>query len=106
MEGIVNGNIDFKHSFLQGDGSYNVTLKINSLTQDDLIIKYVLSATNTAGRQEYVVKISSETQPAGLGVGEIIGIVLACLVIIAAIVLVVAARAMGKWCFAGECQQK
>ena len=90
---------------LQEDGSYNVTLRINGLTSNDLVIKYLLSATNAAGRQEYSVKISSETQPAGLGVGEIIGIVLACLVIIAAIGLVVTARAMGKWCFAGECKK-
>uniref|UniRef100_U5EPA2 Putative cell adhesion molecule 4 n=1 Tax=Corethrella appendiculata TaxID=1370023 RepID=U5EPA2_9DIPT len=86
-----------------GYGAYNVTLSIAGLTLEDTTRTYRLKASNEFGQEEYTVRISSlaAIEDSGIGIGGIVGIILACLIVVAAVVLVIVARATGRWCFAG-----
>ncbi|XP_038107196.1 fasciclin-3 isoform X2 [Culex quinquefasciatus] len=87
-------------------GAYNVTLTIAGLTLEDLTKKYTLRASNDFGVQDYTVMLSSldaeVDESGGVGIGGIIGIVLAALIVLAAIALILVARATGRWCFRGK----
>ncbi|EDS44431.1 fasciclin [Culex quinquefasciatus] len=86
-------------------GAYNVTLTIAGLTLEDLTKKYTLRASNDFGVQDYTVMLSSldaeVDESGGVGIGGIIGIVLAALIVLAAVALILVARATGRWCFRG-----
>lgn len=86
-------------------GAYNVTLTIAGLTLEDLTKKYTLRASNDFGVQDYTVMLSSldaeVDESGGVGIGGIIGIILAALIVAAAIALILVARATGRWCFRG-----
>lgn len=83
-----------------------MTLTIAGLTLEDLSKRYQLQASNQVGVQDYVVLLSSldaeVDESGGVGVGGIIGIVLAALIVLVAIALIIMARATGRWCFRGE----
>uniref|UniRef100_A0A023EQ35 Putative cell adhesion molecule 4 n=1 Tax=Aedes albopictus TaxID=7160 RepID=A0A023EQ35_AEDAL len=85
------------------NGAFNVTLTIAGLTLEDLSKRYQLQASNQVGVQDYVVLLSSldaeVDESGGVGVGGIIGIVLAALIVLVAIALIIMARATGRWCF-------
>ncbi|XP_039453695.1 fasciclin-3 isoform X1 [Culex pipiens pallens] len=87
-------------------GAYNVTLTIAGLTLEDLTKKYTLRASNDFGVQDYTVMLSSldaeVDESGGVGIGGIIGIVLAALIVLAAVALILVARATGRWCFRGK----
>lgn len=89
----------------QGNGVYNVTLAIDSLTLEDTTKEYVLRASNEYGQQTYSVRISSSEAAAasGLDIGSIVGIAIGAAVLVLIVALVVVARLTGKWCFAGQC---
>ncbi|XP_065089731.1 fasciclin-3-like isoform X3 [Ochlerotatus camptorhynchus] len=84
-------------------GAYNVTLTIAGLTLEDLHRQYHLRASNQIGSQDYIVLLSANhaevDESGGVGVGGIIGIVLAALIVLVAIALIIMARATGRWCF-------
>nr|XP_029731670.1 fasciclin-3-like [Aedes albopictus] len=88
------------------NGAFNVTLTIAGLTLEDLSKRYQLQASNQVGVQDYVVLLSSldaeVDESGGVGVGGIIGIVLAALIVLVAIALIIMARATGRWCFRGK----
>ncbi|XP_065089730.1 fasciclin-3-like isoform X2 [Ochlerotatus camptorhynchus] len=87
-------------------GAYNVTLTIAGLTLEDLHRQYHLRASNQIGSQDYIVLLSANhaevDESGGVGVGGIIGIVLAALIVLVAIALIIMARATGRWCFRGK----
>ncbi|XP_063708024.1 fasciclin-3 isoform X2 [Culicoides brevitarsis] len=84
-----------------GEGKWNVTLVIDKLTLEDTTKSYKLIADNALGRQEYMIKISPSDAPvADLDMGAIIGIAVACILVIVVLGLLIAARATGRWCFA------
>uniref|UniRef100_A0A336L6I2 CSON004472 protein n=1 Tax=Culicoides sonorensis TaxID=179676 RepID=A0A336L6I2_CULSO len=83
------------------EGKWNVTLVIDKLSLEDTQKEYKLTADNALGRQEYKIKISPSDAPiSDLDMGAIIGIAVACILVIIVIGLVIAARATGRWCFA------
>ncbi|XP_029731676.1 fasciclin-3 isoform X2 [Aedes albopictus] len=88
------------------NGAFNVTLTIAGLTLEDLSKRYQLQASNQVGVQDYVILLSSldaeVDESGGVGVGGIIGIVLAALIVLVAIALIIMARATGRWCFRGK----
>ncbi|XP_021709283.1 fasciclin-3 isoform X2 [Aedes aegypti] len=88
------------------NGAYNVTLTIAGLTLEDLSKRYQLQASNQVGVQDYTILLSSldaeVDESGGVGVGGIIGIVLAALIVLVAIALIIMARATGRWCFRGK----
>jgi hypothetical protein len=84
------------------EGTWNVTLVIDRLTLEDTTKTYTLLAGNSLGRQEYRIKISPSDAPiSDLDLGAIIGIIVACIIIIVIVGLIVVARITGRWCFAG-----
>lgn len=87
-----------------GNGVFNVSLTIASLTLEDTTKSYYLKASNDLGSQDYTVRISSSEAAIsnGLDMAAIIGIVVGVAVLLIIVALVVVARATGKWCFAGE----
>lgn len=87
-----------------GNGVYNVTLAVASLTQDDTNKIYHLKASNEFGAQDYSVRISSSPLSAdiGLDTGSIIGIVVGIALLVLIVVLILFARATGRLCFSGE----
>lgn len=103
-QGSQNGRYESYEPMDLGNGVFNVSLTIASLTLEDTTKMYYLKASNEFGTQEYSVRISSSEAAAvnGLEMGAIIGIVVAVVVVIIIVVLVVVARATGKFCFAGE----
>ncbi|XP_055589755.1 fasciclin-3-like isoform X3 [Uranotaenia lowii] len=88
-----------------GNGAYNVTLIIANLQLEDLSRTYRLKAFNQVGDQDYTILLSSleaeVDESSGVGIGGIIGIVLAALIVLAAVALIIVARATGRWCFRG-----
>ncbi|XP_055589754.1 fasciclin-3-like isoform X2 [Uranotaenia lowii] len=89
-----------------GNGAYNVTLIIANLQLEDLSRTYRLKAFNQVGDQDYTILLSSleaeVDESSGVGIGGIIGIVLAALIVLAAVALIIVARATGRWCFRGK----
>lgn len=87
-----------------GNGVYNVTLAVASLTQEDTNKVYHLKASNEFGAQDYSVRISSSPLSAdiGLDTGSIIGIVVGIALLVLIVVLILFARATGRLCFSGE----
>ncbi|XP_055620248.1 fasciclin-3-like isoform X3 [Toxorhynchites rutilus septentrionalis] len=87
------------------NGAYNVTLTIAGLTLEDLSKTYHMRASNRFGAQDYSVVLSSleadVDESSGVGIGGIIGIVLAALIVLTAVALIIVARATGRWCFRG-----
>uniref|UniRef100_A0A1L8E3S7 Putative cell adhesion molecule 4 n=2 Tax=Nyssomyia neivai TaxID=330878 RepID=A0A1L8E3S7_9DIPT len=104
QQGTRNGRYEAYEPQDLGRGEFNVALSIAGLTLEDTTKEFVLRASNEFGTTDYQVRISSsEAAPAaGLGVGPIIGIVIAVLVILIIIGLIVVARATGRWCFSGS----
>ncbi|XP_055620247.1 fasciclin-3-like isoform X2 [Toxorhynchites rutilus septentrionalis] len=88
------------------NGAYNVTLTIAGLTLEDLSKTYHMRASNRFGAQDYSVVLSSleadVDESSGVGIGGIIGIVLAALIVLTAVALIIVARATGRWCFRGK----
>ncbi|CAH0404521.1 unnamed protein product [Chilo suppressalis] len=87
-----------------GGGFYNLTLFLPHITKEDVDRKYYLRASNDLGAEEFTVLISTMDEPAGveLEAGAIVGIVIAVLAAVAAISLLVFAKATDRWCFAGS----
>lgn len=87
-----------------GNNYYNVTLVIDDLTLEDTMKFYKLTAFNSLGNTEYVVRISSSATPpsSGLEIGAIVGIVVALALLLLIILLMIFARATNRWCFAGK----
>ncbi|XP_052121220.1 fasciclin-3 isoform X3 [Frankliniella occidentalis] len=109
-ENIDEGSLDttghFEVGFAEpkGYGEWETKLHIRPVTKDDVEREYRVQATNTIGQQDYVVRISTSSQPramAEMGAGAIVGIVIAVLLVLLIIFIVVFARATGRWCFAG-----
>ncbi|CAH0761713.1 unnamed protein product [Diatraea saccharalis] len=87
-----------------GSGYYNLTLLLPRITKEDVDRKYYLRAINELGTEDFTVLISTMDEPAGveLDTGAIVGIVIAALIAVAAISLLVFAKATDRWCFAGR----
>ncbi|XP_045770113.1 fasciclin-3 isoform X6 [Maniola jurtina] len=87
-----------------GSGFYNVTLVLARVAKEDVERTYYLRVTNDLGREEFALRLSTMDEPAGveLDTGAIVGIVIAVLILLIAIVLVVFAKATGRWFFAGS----
>ncbi|XP_034827460.1 fasciclin-3 isoform X7 [Maniola hyperantus] len=87
-----------------GSGFYNVTLVLARVAKEDVEQTYYLRVTNDLGREEFALRLSTMDEPAGveLDTGAIVGIVIAVLILLIAIVLVVFAKATGRWFFAGS----
>lgn len=103
-QGSQSGRYEAYQPVDLGNGTYNITLGIGSLSQFDTEKTYILRASNEFGTQDYQVRISSSPLSAesGLDLGSIISIVLGILVIIAIVIVILFARATGRLCFAGE----
>ncbi|KAJ1520688.1 hypothetical protein ONE63_003790 [Megalurothrips usitatus] len=100
----TTGHYEVRFSEPKGFGEFETKLHIASVTKEDVEREYRLQATNTIGQQDYVVRISTSSQPramAEMGAGAIVGIVIAVLLVLLIIFIVVFARATGRWCFAG-----
>lgn len=91
---------------LQGNNRYNVSLTIAGLTLEDLSKTYVLRASNNFGVEEYRLTLRSQdevfSESSSFGTGEIVGLVLAVVIVLLAVALIVGARATGRWCFRGK----
>ncbi|XP_058459417.1 fasciclin-3-like isoform X2 [Malaya genurostris] len=102
-QGLESGRYSARVPEPLGNDVYNVTLTIAGLTLEDLSKTYQLRASNRMGSQDYVVLLSSMEaevdESGGFGIGGIIGIVLAALIILTAVALIIVARATGRWCF-------
>ncbi|KAJ8706238.1 hypothetical protein PYW08_010864 [Mythimna loreyi] len=87
-----------------GNGYYNITLVVARITKEDVDRTYYLQVDNGLGREEFVVRISTMAEPAGveLDTGAIVGIVVGVLILLVAVFLVVFAFATDRWCFAGR----
>uniref|UniRef100_A0A453Z0U8 Ig-like domain-containing protein n=1 Tax=Anopheles gambiae TaxID=7165 RepID=A0A453Z0U8_ANOGA len=88
-----------------GNNRYNVSLTIAGLTLEDLSKTYVLRASNNFGVEEYRLTLRSQdevfSESSSFGTGEIVGLVLAVVIVLLAVALIVGARATGRWCFRG-----
>lgn len=89
-----------------GNGTFNITLSIAGLNDEDTKKVYNLKASNEFGVQDYFVHISSspDLHATGIDIGSIIGIIIGVAILVFIIAGIVFARATGKWCFAGEFQ--
>ncbi|XP_040164460.1 fasciclin-3 isoform X2 [Anopheles arabiensis] len=89
-----------------GNNRYNVSLTIAGLTLEDLSKTYVLRASNNFGVEEYRLTLRSQdevfSESSSFGTGEIVGLVLAVVIVLLAVALIVGARATGRWCFRGK----
>lgn len=52
-------------NLLQGYGEWETKLHIRPVTKEDVEREYRVQATNTIGQQDYVVRISTSSQPRG-----------------------------------------
>uniref|UniRef100_A0A182PZV0 Ig-like domain-containing protein n=1 Tax=Anopheles farauti TaxID=69004 RepID=A0A182PZV0_9DIPT len=88
-----------------GNNHYNVSLTIAGLTLEDLSKVYMLRASNNFGTEDYRLNLRSQeevvNESSGVGIGEIVGLVLAVLIVLTAVALIFVARATGRWCFRG-----
>ncbi|XP_055530599.1 fasciclin-3-like isoform X5 [Wyeomyia smithii] len=104
-QGMESGRLSARIPEPLGNDSYNMTLTIAGLTLEDLSKTYFLRAVNQVGTQDYTIMLSSMEaevdESGGVGIGGIIGIVLAALIILTAVALIIVARATGRWCFRG-----
>ncbi|XP_058826592.1 fasciclin-3-like isoform X3 [Topomyia yanbarensis] len=105
-QGLESGRFSARVPEPLGNDAYNVTLTIAGLTLEDLTKTFHMRASNRMGAQDYVVMLSSSEaevdESGGVGIGGIIGIVLAALIVLTAIALIIVARATGRWCFRGK----
>ncbi|XP_055530596.1 fasciclin-3-like isoform X4 [Wyeomyia smithii] len=105
-QGMESGRLSARIPEPLGNDSYNMTLTIAGLTLEDLSKTYFLRAVNQVGTQDYTIMLSSMEaevdESGGVGIGGIIGIVLAALIILTAVALIIVARATGRWCFRGK----
>lgn len=87
-----------------GNGQYNVTLIITSLTLEDLSRSYILRANNALGTQEYTIRLGSASavEGSGLGILGTIAISIVCIFILIVVVLTLVAKITKRWCFAGD----
>ncbi|XP_052738999.1 fasciclin-3 isoform X3 [Bicyclus anynana] len=99
-----DGSITALEPLHLGGGFYNVTLVLARVAKEDVERTYYLRVTNDLGREEFAVRLSTMDEPAGveLETGAIVGIVIAVLILLIAIILVVFAKATGRWFFAGS----
>lgn len=104
-QGAENGRYAVPNPEALGNNRYNVTLTIAGLTLEDLSKTYTLRASNSFGVEEYRVMLRSQdeviNESSGVGIGEIVGLVLAVLIVLTAVALILVARATGRWCFRG-----
>uniref|UniRef100_A0A182Y235 Uncharacterized protein n=1 Tax=Anopheles stephensi TaxID=30069 RepID=A0A182Y235_ANOST len=88
-----------------GNNHYNVSLTIAGLTLEDLSKMYVMRASNNFGTEDYRLSLRSQdevfSESSSFGTGEIVGLVLAVLIVLLAVALIFIARATGRWCFRG-----
>uniref|UniRef100_A0A182K1W7 Ig-like domain-containing protein n=1 Tax=Anopheles christyi TaxID=43041 RepID=A0A182K1W7_9DIPT len=88
-----------------GNNRYNVSLTIAGLTLEDLSKTYVLRASNNFGTEDYRLTLRSQdevfSESSSFGTGEIVGLVLAVVIVLLAVALILGARATGRWCFRG-----
>uniref|UniRef100_A0A182W9F8 Ig-like domain-containing protein n=1 Tax=Anopheles minimus TaxID=112268 RepID=A0A182W9F8_9DIPT len=88
-----------------GNNHYNVSLTIAGLTLEDLAKVYVMRASNNFGTEDYRLNLRSQdevySESSSFGTGEIVGLVLAVLIVLLAVALIFIARATGRWCFRG-----
>ncbi|XP_053668202.1 fasciclin-3-like [Anopheles marshallii] len=89
-----------------GNNHYNVSLTIAGLTLEDLSKVYVMRASNNFGVEDYRLSLRSQdevfSESSSFGTGEIVGLVLAVLIVLLAVALIFIARATGRWCFRGK----
>ncbi|XP_053680822.1 fasciclin-3-like [Anopheles nili] len=89
-----------------GNNRYNVSLTIAGLTLEDLSKVYTMRASNNFGTEDYRLNLRSQeeivNESSGVGIGEIVGLVLAVLIVLTAVALIFVARATGRWCFRGK----
>ncbi|XP_061381449.1 fasciclin-3 isoform X1 [Danaus plexippus] len=87
-----------------GGGYYNMTLVLERVSKDDVARSIGLRVLNELGQEDFVVRLSTMDEPPGveLGVGGVVGIVVAALLLVVAAALLVFARATDRWCFAGN----
>uniref|UniRef100_A0A4Y0BI23 Ig-like domain-containing protein n=1 Tax=Anopheles funestus TaxID=62324 RepID=A0A4Y0BI23_ANOFN len=89
-----------------GNNHYNVSLTIAGLTLEDLSKVYVMRASNNFGTEDYRLSLRSQdevfSESSSFGTGEIVGLVLAVLIVLLAVALIFIARATGRWCFRGK----
>ncbi|XP_052738998.1 fasciclin-3 isoform X2 [Bicyclus anynana] len=113
-----DGSITALEPLHLGGGFYNVTLVLARVAKEDVERTYYLRVTNDLGREEFAVRLSTMDEPAArksktsyliidvygveLETGAIVGIVIAVLILLIAIILVVFAKATGRWFFAGS----
>ncbi|XP_061381451.1 fasciclin-3 isoform X3 [Danaus plexippus] len=85
-----------------GGGYYNMTLVLERVSKDDVARSIGLRVLNELGQEDFVVRLSTMDEPPGveLGVGGVVGIVVAALLLVVAAALLVFARATDRWCFA------
>ncbi|XP_035784130.1 fasciclin-3-like isoform X3 [Anopheles albimanus] len=105
-QGTENGRFAVPNPEPLGNNRYNVSLTIAGLTLEDLSRTYTLRASNAFGSEDYRVFLRSQgdatiNESSTIGIGEIVGLVLAVLIVLTAIALIFVARATGRWCFRG-----
>uniref|UniRef100_A0A2M4A871 Putative cell adhesion molecule 4 n=3 Tax=Anopheles triannulatus TaxID=58253 RepID=A0A2M4A871_9DIPT len=105
-QGTENGRFAVPIPEPLGNNRYNVSLTIAGLTLEDLSRTYTLRASNAFGSEDYRVFLRSQgdatiNESSSIGIGEIVGLVLAVLIVLTAIALIFVARATGRWCFRG-----
>ncbi|XP_049543204.1 fasciclin-3-like isoform X3 [Anopheles darlingi] len=105
-QGTENGRFAVPIPEPLGNNRYNVSLTIAGLTLEDLSRTYTLRASNAFGSEDYRVFLRSQgdatiNESSSIGIGEIVGLVLAVLIVLTAVALIFVARATGRWCFRG-----
>lgn len=99
----LTGRIEAETARDLGRGRYEAVLKIARIQKEDTEKEYILTAYNNMGNQNYRIKISTSPEPEGLelGIGAIIGIVVALLLVILVVAMLIFAKATDRWCFSG-----
>ncbi|XP_044762896.1 fasciclin-3 isoform X2 [Coccinella septempunctata] len=97
------GRIDAQPIVELEQGRYEVNLRMAAVQKEDTEKEYILAAQNQMGRQEYHVRISTNPEPEGLelGLGSLVGIVVAICILLMAVFLLIFAKTTGRWCFSG-----
>uniref|UniRef100_A0A182NP83 Ig-like domain-containing protein n=1 Tax=Anopheles dirus TaxID=7168 RepID=A0A182NP83_9DIPT len=105
LQGTEQGRYAVPNPEALGNNRYNVSLTIAGLTLEDLSKVYLLRASNNFGAEDYRLNLRSQdevvNESSGVGIGEIVGLVLAVLIVLTAVALIFVARATGRWCFRG-----
>ncbi|XP_045465832.1 fasciclin-3 isoform X2 [Harmonia axyridis] len=102
------GRIDAQPIIELEQGRYEVNLRMAAVQKEDTEKEYILAAQNQIGRQEYHVRISTNPEPEGLelGLGSLVGIVVAICILLMAVFLLIFAKTTGRWCFSGPLERQ